>query len=80
MVEVDARGEANATLRGEIRHLEDRFGLNPMARRRLGWEIAPPEGSAKVQPHPDVYRLRAVDPSGGTSPDRLTCDDIGEAE
>jgi hypothetical protein len=29
MAEAEARGQANATLRGEIRHLEDRFGLNP---------------------------------------------------
>lgn len=28
-----------ATVLGEIRQLEDRLGLNPMALRRLGWDI-----------------------------------------
>lgn len=28
------------TVLGEIRQLEDRFGLSPLARRRLQWEIA----------------------------------------
>lgn len=34
-----------ATLRGEIRQLEDRFGLNPSARAKLGVEVAAAERS-----------------------------------
>jgi len=33
------RGESSARLLGEIRALEDRFGLSPLARRRLQWEV-----------------------------------------
>ena len=29
----------DAKLLTELRHLEDRFGLSPLARRRLQWEI-----------------------------------------
>jgi hypothetical protein len=35
----------------EIRQLEDRFGLSPLARRRLAWEIDDPETA--VQPPND---------------------------
>lgn len=31
---------ATAALLGEVRQLEDRLGLSPMAMRRLQWEIA----------------------------------------
>ncbi len=34
-----ASGEASGTELGELRQLEDRFGLSPLARRRLQWEI-----------------------------------------
>lgn len=33
-------GESNHRDAAEIRQLEDRFGLNPKARRALGWELA----------------------------------------
>lgn len=65
MVELAARDQANATIRAEIRYLEGRFGLSPMARRRLGWEVGP-EGGAEVRSLPqrsDVYRMYAVDPT-----------------
>lgn len=32
---------ATAALLSEVRQLEDRLGLSPMAMRRLQWEIAP---------------------------------------
>jgi hypothetical protein len=32
-------GEITAMLLAEIRQLEDRLGLSPLARRRLQWEI-----------------------------------------
>jgi hypothetical protein len=33
------RGESSRDVLTEIRALEDRFGLSPMARRRLQWEL-----------------------------------------
>lgn len=34
-----ARGDGRAMLFREIRALEDRFGLSPVSRRRLGWDV-----------------------------------------
>lgn len=34
------RPKAPASLLGEVRQLEDRLGLTPMAMRRLQWEVA----------------------------------------
>lgn len=42
LVDRAARGEAGATVLAEIRQLEDRFGLSPLARRRLQWEVERP--------------------------------------
>ena len=39
MVVASERGEANAALLAEIRQMEDRLGLSPMAMRRLQWEV-----------------------------------------
>lgn len=39
LVELVGRGQVSATLLAEIRQLEDRFGLSPLARRKLEWEI-----------------------------------------
>jgi len=39
LVEKVNRGEVTAMLLSEIRQLEDRFGLSPLARRRLEWEL-----------------------------------------
>lgn len=73
IMEADNRGEATASLLAEARQLEDRFGLSPMARRRLQWEVAnaggrsgDPEGTpgpGRRAPLADVRRLRAVDPA-----------------
>lgn len=38
----DRSQTAEVALLGEIRQLEDRLGLSPMAMKRLQWEIAPP--------------------------------------
>lgn len=38
--ELAYQGGATASLLAEARQLEDRFGLSPMARRRLQWQIA----------------------------------------
>ncbi len=48
-------------LLAEIRHLEDRFGLSPLARRRLQWEVEQAEGVATLSGKDDETRwLRAV--------------------
>jgi hypothetical protein len=39
LVDRVAKGDAPMTVLTEIRALEDRFGLSPLARRRLEWEI-----------------------------------------
>jgi hypothetical protein len=49
LVDQEARGEAGSRVLAEIRSLEDRFGLSPMARRRLQWELDQVTG-ASVQP------------------------------
>jgi hypothetical protein len=33
-------GKTNAALLAEIRQMEDRLGLSPMAMKRLQWEVA----------------------------------------
>jgi phage terminase small subunit len=46
LIEMLAQGRGGARLVAEIRALEDRLGLSPAARRRLGWLVeseAPPE-------------------------------------
>jgi hypothetical protein len=60
------RGTASAALLGELRQREDRYGLNPLSRRRLGWEIRPalpgdaPEAGDRAAT--DARWLRVVDP------------------
>jgi hypothetical protein len=39
LVELVGRGQVSAMHLAEIRQLEDRFGLSPLARRRLEWEL-----------------------------------------
>jgi hypothetical protein len=61
------RGEGTSRVLGEIRALEDRFGLSPMARRRLQWEI---EQASTVIDRPTAGEqeerwLRAVSDSSG---------------
>jgi hypothetical protein len=51
MVDARERGDSSATLAGEIRHLEDRYGLSPVARRRLNYEIA-----ARCEPERGAHR------------------------
>lgn len=48
LVELVSRGEVSATHLSEIRHLEDRFGISPLARRRLEWEIEAGRDAAAV--------------------------------
>jgi len=63
MVEADQPGAASSLL-GELRQLEDRLGLTPVAMRRLLWVIAPDEVAAKrdeSKAQSARQRLRAVD-------------------
>lgn len=49
-----------ALIIGEIRQIEDRFGLSPKSRRMLQWLIEPPDESEKEEPVQHTRRLRAV--------------------
>lgn len=59
---------------GEIRQLEDRFGLTPSARARLGWQVEGVDIPA-TEPdrlgHPEEDGGRAVPAAGGKSDPRL---------
>lgn len=58
------RAEDAATLMkvaGEIRLQEARFGLDPLARRRMEWQI-PAEDGRRVQAKTPVKRSKASDP------------------
>ena len=63
-----AVGDVNATLLGEVRQLEDRLGLTPMALLRLRWEIDDSDevGAKRATSRKATStrsRLKAVDPS-----------------
>lgn len=54
-----------ATLLGEVRQLEDRLGLSPMAMLRLRWEVVADElGEARTDAPAPKRKLRAVDTGG----------------
>jgi hypothetical protein len=62
LIEQASQRDVGAKVLAEIRQLEDRFGLTPLARRRLQWELepaggedAPPSGESQ-----DKRWLRAV--------------------
>jgi hypothetical protein len=52
-----------AQLQGEVRQLEDRLGLSPMAMRRLQWEISTEDDDTETDSDAvarlDDYRKRA---------------------
>lgn len=66
MIDERERGEgAASSLDAEIRQLEDRFGISPLARRRLQWEVDQatrvPVAAASAKPGASVRdRLRIV--------------------
>lgn len=62
MLDIGHRGELTAAMAGEARMPEDRFGLCPISRRRLGWTIAEAEVLDFTRPS-GKRRLRAVDPN-----------------
>jgi hypothetical protein len=53
-------GEATSRVLSEIRALEDRFGLSPLARRRLQWELEQVESEKPVRADQKGRWLRAV--------------------
>jgi len=61
LVELADAGEMAPQVLAEIRQLEDRFGLSPLARRRLQWELEQGD-KEKLEPVADQERrwLRAV--------------------
>lgn len=69
LVESEKR-DASSALCGEVRQLEDRLGLSPMAMLRLGWEIAEDEvGDARDEERSEPSsrrRLQAVDPQAAS--------------
>ncbi len=63
LVAKEAAGEASASELSELRQLEDRFGLSPLARRRLQWEVeaaAAPEAKRPAHAQDRRARLRSV--------------------
>lgn len=54
---VAERADASASLLGEVRQLEDRLGLSPMAVKRLQWEIVPEAPAAADADDGSVARL-----------------------
>lgn len=53
--------DPSAAVLAEIRQLEDRFGLSPLSRRRLQWEVSQATGEVEDVPVDDGGRwLRAV--------------------
>lgn len=65
----DSMSVAASHVLSELRQLEDRFGLSPLALARLKWEITPEQTDAMVAAtaasSKTVRRLRAVDKSAG---------------
>jgi hypothetical protein len=62
LVDLVGRGDVSAALLSEIRQLEDRFGLSPLARRRLEWQlvIAADDAAESDASDQDERWLRAV--------------------
>lgn len=54
------QGESSSRLLAEIRALEDRFGLSPLARRRLQWELEQAEPEKRPAGEDQERWLRAV--------------------
>ena len=63
LVEMFAR-DPSRDLAAELRLQAARFGLSPIDRRRLDWEVEQKPDEAAVKSGGTVHRLRAVDPSG----------------
>jgi hypothetical protein len=60
---VHAESSTRSEVLSEVRQLEDRLGLNPLAMLRLRWEVAADEVAEWRADRPARARPRAVDPS-----------------
>jgi hypothetical protein len=60
LIELLDEGDATAMVLAEIRQLEDRFGLSPLARRRLQWELPTAEVESEPAADQEDRWLRAV--------------------
>ena len=61
LLEITEQTKASALIFGEVRQLEDRLGLSPMAMLRLRWEIDEDDHVADVAPIKSKSpRLRVV--------------------
>lgn len=60
MIELRARGELGASETIAMTALEDRFGLNPKARRALQWEITQAEAARPRETPERVPHLKVV--------------------
>lgn len=74
VITTEAREESGGLLKAgpELRQLEDRLGLNPLAMLRLRWEVVADELAERRQPNPadqlaTVRRLRVADPGVATA-------------
>ncbi len=56
--------KASVSIAGEVRQLEDRLGLTPMAMLRLRWEVERKDETDSPIVVPVSRRLRAVDATG----------------
>ncbi len=53
LVEIISTGDITQGILSELRQLEDRFGLSPLARRRLQWDIDKANGLHNPPVEPD---------------------------
>lgn len=60
LIELTEKVKVSALIVGEIRQIEDRFGLSPKSRRMLQWEIAQAEEEPAEQPRSRPRHLKAV--------------------
>ncbi len=60
LIDRTGRGESGSKLLSEIRSLEDRFGLSPLARRRLQWEVEQATPGTASAPDDEERWLRVV--------------------
>lgn len=64
LLDLQAKGKISAIMVGEIRQIEDRFGLSPKSRRSLMWHV-PVDGAEEDDDQPEqtrgkVRHLKAV--------------------
>jgi hypothetical protein len=60
IVLVDDLARGDRSVAAELRQLEDRLGLTPLARRRLQWELDQATERVAAPPQPPRRDLRAV--------------------